>query len=72
MNILEWTPYNKGPCLLEFYHRNGNLFSGPMGTFEKEHGNLFGLKNKLTNIIVLINHYGEIAARTPKQKEPKS
>jgi hypothetical protein len=59
----EWEPFNFGPCQLTFLHRDGAKFNGSQEDFLSEHGSLFGLKNKTTGMVILINHYGEIAAR---------
>lgn len=66
----EWEPYNFGPCQLEFLDRSGAKFSGTEEDFLNEHESLFGLKNKYTGTVILINHYGEIAARgvTPSDR----
>jgi len=70
-NIVEWEPYNYGGCELQFFDRQGENFIGEMEGFFKEHGDLTGFKNKTTGMVVLLNHYGEIAARTPDKKEAK-
>lgn len=67
MNIIEWEPFNCGECYLEFYNLNGEPFSGEQDEFETEHICLFGLKNKTTGMVILINHYGDIAAKTPNK-----
>ena len=56
-------PYNHGPANLTFYDRNGNKYSGTPEDYLSMHGILSGYKNKLSNTLVLINKYGEIAAR---------
>ena len=64
INVVEWEPYNRGKAELNFYDRQGKAFSGTQEDFTKEHGNLAGLRNKTTGMIVLINEHGEIAARS--------
>lgn len=59
----EWEAYNFGPCQLEFLDREGNGFSGTQQEFFDLHKSLFGLVNRVTGVVILINHYGEIAAR---------
>ena len=71
VNITEWELYNRGECELEFFDRHEKGFTGKMEDFLKEHGDLTEFKNKTTGMVVLLNHYGEIAARTPDKKEPK-
>ena len=58
-----WEPYNNGNIVLSFYHRNGLPFNGTMEEFFSEHGIPAGFKNKYTGMIIVINQYGEIAAR---------
>jgi len=63
-NIIEWTPYNRGPCILTFLDRTGMPFNGTPEDFVSLHQTFYGLRNKITNVVVLINHFGEVAART--------
>ena len=60
-----WELYNRGPCTLTFYHKNGELFNGSMDDFNKEHPHsyLTGLRNKRTNEVIVLNYDGDIVAR---------
>lgn len=62
VNAIEWEPYNK------FFDKQGKQVLAPL---RDNHGPLAGFKNKNTGMIVLLNHYGEIAGRTSDKKEPK-
>ena len=65
VNVIEWKPYNRGECDLIFFDRNnGKLktFTGKMKDFLKKHKYLSGFKKQTTGMVVLLNHYGEIAA----------
>jgi len=66
LNIIEWEPYNRGECYLIFFDRKGKPFSSKddfYDEFLKEHKAICGFRNKSTGGVVLINHYGEIAAK---------
>jgi len=69
VNVIQWKPYNRGESKLEFFDRQGKGFTGKLEDFLKEHRNdLSGFKNKTTGMVLLLNHYGGIAARTPNKK----
>jgi hypothetical protein len=70
--MIVWEFYNHGEAHLTFLDRQGKPFSGTSEEFEKLHGNLVGLKNKITEKIILINEHGEIAAHSPKKQTDKS
>ncbi len=63
-----WEPYNFGPAKLLFYHRDGSACTGSLEEFIQEHGTISGFKNKDTDMTVLLNSHGEIAARTPEKE----
>lgn len=56
-------PYNRGPAYLTFYDRKEKPFSGTPEEYEALHGILSGYRNGSTDTLVLVNKYGEIAAR---------
>lgn len=62
-NAIEWQSYNYGPAELIFYDRRGKEFNGNMQSFLEIHGSLAGFMNIISLQLVLLNSYGEIAAK---------
>jgi len=66
LNVMsdEWELYRGGtPCVLTFYDRNGNGHTGTQDEYLEMHGDCQAIVNKNTKEVIVINHYGEIAAR---------
>jgi hypothetical protein len=64
-----WELFGEGVANLKFFHRDGSKFTGNMGDFEKEHGELSGLLNKVTGRTIIINEHGDIAAKGEADKD---
>ena len=59
-----WELYNRGPCTLTFYHKNGELFNGSMDEFNALFNSFCtGLKHKITNEVIILDYDGKIVAR---------
>jgi hypothetical protein len=59
----EWESYNTGYAKLTFFDLQGNPYNGDMKDFENLHTTLSGFRNKISDTVILINHYGDVAAR---------
>lgn len=60
MDNRKWERYNYGPATLIFFEKDGSYFHGTMEDFEKCYGPLYGIKNKVTNEIVLLSAGGYV------------